>query len=80
MPERKILAKITAITDHDTGMYHMGEIDGAFNSAELKEHIKSYGHEELIHKLAYMQFQVITAQREVNSEKSEQGVCTANPR
>ena len=39
MPERKILAKIIKITDDDTGMYRIGEIDGGFPKIlEIDDH------------------------------------------
>ena len=75
MPERKTLASITIITDHDTGMYHVGEIEGAFNHDELKAHIKKHGYNELSFQLAYLQFQLVTAIREVNGEKGDADVC-----
>ena len=75
MPERRTLVSITTVTDHDTEMYHIGEIDGLLQHGELKEHIKRHGHQELLVHLAYLQSQVFTALHEVNDEKEENNAC-----
>lgn len=78
MPERKNLAKIDVITDCDSDMYHIGEVDGGFSESELREHIKDHGHEELCSKLAYLQFQVWDCLRQLNSEKDFGAVAANN--
>lgn len=79
MPERKILASITAITDHDTEMYRMGEIGGAFRPEELKDHIRSYGPDELLFQLAYMNHQIVTAIQEINIERDSNEFSSRGP-
>jgi hypothetical protein len=66
MPERKQLAKISRVTDDDTGMYRIGEVEGAFQQDQLKEFISRYGKGGLLSTLAYMTHQVVSAAREVN--------------
>ena len=67
MPESKIIGTISIITDCETGMYKMGEVDGGLNDVQLIKHVEKYGHEGLCEKLAYMQWQVWQALREVNA-------------
>ena len=69
--ETKQIAKIEYITDTETGMYKTGEVNGAFNEADLESYIKRYGHEKLCAQLGYMQFQVWTALRKVNGGKDQ---------
>jgi hypothetical protein len=68
MPERLKLATICAITDDDTGMYRIGEIDGGFDDTKLEDHIKDYGSEGLLKCLAYMHWQVMEQIRKPKSE------------
>ena len=77
MPERKLLARIAYVTDHDTGLYRIGEVDGAFQEDQLKEFIASYGRDELLSTLAYMTHQVISAARELNREREPAGCAKA---
>jgi hypothetical protein len=68
MAERKPLATINYITDFETSMYHMGEVDGSFSEAQLEDYIKRFGTKDLLEHLAYLTFQVIEISRKVNSE------------
>ena len=71
MPERESILTITKVTDDDTGMYRIGEIDGIFQSQSLGEYLSSHGEKgktELINHFAYLQSQVIDAWRELNNE------------
>jgi len=63
------LANIKYVTDTDVGYYEIGEVEGQFKEEQLKDYIKRFGHEKLCTQLAFMQFQVIKAMREVNGEK-----------
>ena len=65
----KKIAEVSFVTDTDSRHYEIGEVNGAFDEAELKKFIKSYGHEELCAQLGYMQFQIWQTLREVNQEK-----------
>ena len=71
MPERKQIGQISVVTDDDTGMYHIGEIDGGFDPTLVKAHIESHGSTDLLQTLAYMTTMVVEHQREVNAMKSE---------
>ena len=59
MPERKEILKINVITDDDTGMWSIGEIDGIFQEDVLAEFIDDYGYEHLVSHLAFLSYQVI---------------------
>jgi hypothetical protein len=72
MPERKKLANINIITDDDTGMYRIGEIDGGFYTEILREHIKKHGITDLIEHLAYMMRTVLEIKQEINLEENEE--------
>ena len=74
--ETKQIAKIKYITDTETGMYKMGDVNGAFNEADLESYIKRYGHKKLCAQLGYMQFQVWTALRKVNAEKDKSSLTS----
>lgn len=73
MPERNKLAQINFITDDDTGMHHIGEVDGGFHTFELRDYIQQYGTTELLKQLSYMQYQVINMERSLRPE----GECGA---
>lgn len=71
MPQKENLLTISKVTDDDTGMYRIGEIDGIFQKHTLDEYLKSHGESgktELINHLAYLQSQVIDAWRELNND------------
>lgn len=56
------------------------EVEGSFQKDELKDYIKRFGHEKLCSQLAFLQFQVWEALREVNSERENDGAksCSQN--
>lgn len=70
--ESKKLATVSYITDTDVSYYKLGEVEGAFNEEQLKEYIKTYGHEKLCSQLTYLQYQIWEIVREVNSEKNKE--------
>ena len=70
--ETKKLAEIRFVTDTDVGYYEIGEVEGSFQEAQLKDYIKRFGHEKLCSQLGYMQFQIWKALREINGERDIQ--------
>lgn len=70
--ETKKIAQVSYVTDTDVGYYEIGEVEGAFQEAELKDYIKRFGHEKLCSQLAYMQFQIWETLHEINSERDNQ--------
>ena len=78
MTTRKELVTISCVTDHDTGMYHMGEIDGIFQRDELEDYIRNYGATELIEHLAYLVHQVVELRNKINGEEAQQGCQAGN--
>jgi len=70
--ETKELAKVSYVTDTDVSYYEIGEVEGAFQEAQLKDYIKRFGHEKLCSQLGYMQFQIWKAVREINGERDSQ--------
>lgn len=70
--ETKKLAQVSYVTDTDVSYYEIGEVEGAFQEAQLKDYIKRFGHEKLCSQLAYMQFQIWKAVREINGERDEE--------
>lgn len=80
MPERKTLATISVVTDDDTGMYAIGEIDGGFHlSIELREHIAAHGSDDLLRQLAHMTSDVIRATLDLRYGSSQAIAGKANP-
>jgi len=70
--ETQKLATVSFVTDTDVSYYEIGEVEGSFQKDELKDYIKRFGHEKLCTQLAFLQFQVWEALREVNSEKGDE--------
>jgi len=64
MPQKQTIATIWEVTDDDTGMYFIGEVDGGFNAEFLKDHIRHHGNKNLLAHLAYMISQVMDATKE----------------
>ena len=75
--ETQKLATISFVTDTDVSYYEIGEVEGSFQKGELKDYIKRFGHEKLCSQLAFLQFQVWEALREVNSERDAGSVKSA---
>lgn len=67
------LATIGFVTDTDVSYYEIGEVEGSFQKDELKDYIKRFGHEKICSHLAFLQFQIWEALREVNSERENNG-------
>jgi len=74
MSEKKDLGRIWVITDCDTGLYSIGEVDGGFNGG-LKDHVTRYGAEGLLVKLGRMSAAVHNCQVEINLKNQEQDKC-----
>ncbi len=68
--ETKKLAQVSYVTDTDVSYYEIGEVEGSFQEAQLKDYIKRFGYEKLCSQLAYMQFQIWEAVREINGERN----------
>ena len=68
MPEKRDIITIKEITDDDTGLYYIGEIDGIYDSDLLMRHIKSHGSDGLITYLAHLQFIVVGMQYKINKD------------
>jgi hypothetical protein len=75
--ETQKLATVSFVTDTDVSYYEIGEVEGSFQKDELKDYIKRFGHEKLCSQLAYLQFQVWEALREVNTERDAGSVKSA---
>ncbi len=71
MSERKTIARISVITDTENGYDRVGEVDGSFGypPTELKEHIRKYGHSEILETLAHMSSQVMECVRQLRMEE-----------
>ncbi len=70
MAETKMITRLVVVTDSETSYDNIGDIDGGgFDKEWLRSHIKSHGTEGLFKQIAWMNFQVFEAMREVNVEK-----------
>ena len=78
--ETQKLATVSFVTDTDVSYYEIGEVECSFQKDELKDYIKRFGHEKICSQLAFLQFQVWEALREVNSERENDGAksCSKN--
>jgi len=57
MPETQLLGNIRYVTDTDSSIYDLGEVEGGFDSTQLRDYIAQYGtdgYDQLIRALAYM--------------------------
>ena len=70
MSEWKTLGEISVITDTDNGYDRVGEVSGSFGYPpdQLKEHIRKYGHGELLETLGRMTAQVMACVKELRQE------------
>ena len=81
MSEWKTLGKISVITDTDNGYDRVFEVTGSFGYPpdQLKEHIRKYGHAEVLEVLGRMTSQVMGCVRELQREKdAEEAPVQAN--
>ena len=71
MSEWKTLGKISVITDTDNGYDRVGEVSGSFGypPEQLKEHIRKYGHAEVLETLGWMMAQVMACVKDLRQEK-----------
>jgi len=72
MPVRKQLLKLTQITDDDTGIYHIGEIDGIFPKWALEDYLEAHGEKgmaELTRSLTFLQWQIQDAWNDVQTKE-----------
>ena len=56
--ETKKLAEIEFVIDTDVSYYEIGEVQGSFQTKQLKDYIKKFGHEKLCSHLGFLQYQV----------------------
>lgn len=80
MAETKEITKLVVVTDSETSYEDIGDIDGGgFDKEWLKKHIKAHGAEGLFEQIAWMNFQVFEALREVNKEADTSIAVEATP-
>ncbi len=80
MAERKTVTTISVITDSETSYDNIGDIDGGmFDRQWLNEHVRTYGPEGLFAKLAWMNFQICSAVREMSFEADQYPVGAKEP-
>lgn len=70
MSEWKTLGNISVITDTDNGYDRVGEVSGSFGypPEQLKEHIRKYGHAEVLETLGWMTAQVMACVKDLRQE------------
>jgi hypothetical protein len=72
MAETKKITCLYVVTDSENGYENIGDIDGGgIDKDWLKTHIKSHGADGLFKQIAWINFQVFEAMREVNQESNE---------
>jgi hypothetical protein len=71
MSEWKTLGNISVITDTDNGYDCVGEVSGSFGypPEQLKEHIRKYGHAEVLETLGWMTAQVMACVKDLRQEE-----------
>ena len=68
MPQTEILANVTVVTDDDTGMWSIGEVEGQFFNDKLREHIESHGVDSILIQLNQMIYSAIDMNRDIQNE------------
>ncbi len=68
MPQTEILANVTVVTDDDTGMWSIGEVEGQLFNDRLKEHIESHGVDSILIQLNQMIYSAIDMNRDIQNE------------
>ena len=83
MATRKKLLTIERITDCDTGMYRVGEIDHGICVQEIKDYLKQYGLEgrkELVVTLRYLIHYIHEEYDKQSLQAGDTGAnCVSNP-
>ncbi len=59
MSEKETLVRIVIITDDDTGMYQIGEVDGLFSDTQLEYFLNLHGATGLLEHLARLMAKVV---------------------
>ena len=77
MSNRTEIGKLRVIVDTDKSYEKIGEVEFSLDEKAIKQHIRKYGHQELCEQLAFLQYQVWNALREVNGEDDSNAI--ANP-
>lgn len=79
MSESKVITSLHVLTDSENGYEHIGDIDGGgFDEQWLMQHIKTYGTEQLLSKIAYMNWQVYDTMRKINAENDSNCKAVSN--
>lgn len=74
MPQRVTLIKIEKITDCDTGMYQIGELDFGISCGLVEDYLKSYGlngKKELLAMLGHLAYHVERYWQELPREQAQ---------
>lgn len=74
MNTTKQIGSITVVTDSEVPYSNIGDVECGFDEMELREHIKKYGHIQLVENLAYLTWQVWQMVRDIN----DSGCCNSN--
>ncbi len=77
MSEKQLLTRLSYITDDDTGIYKMGEVDGVFSLPELEKYISVYGVDGLYRHLCFLISQVKNAENNLHVAKHYQDQMSA---
>lgn len=67
--EFKVIGTVKVVTDHDCGLYRLGEVEASFDKQELRDLIKAHGPRDLLMALCFLQHQVMEAIREVSTDQ-----------
>lgn len=71
MSEKKLITHLAVITDTDTDMHTIGDIDGGNIDEEwLEGYIESYGTQKLLDAVALISYQIKKADMELKRKKS----------
>lgn len=75
MAQRKDLISIEMVTDCETGLYRIGELDYGISVIAMENYLKNYGHEgrkELLYMLGFLSHQVCEYFERIQKENLSQ--------
>lgn len=72
MAEKQTLITLDVVTDDDTGMYQVGEVDFGIRNA-LEQHIKKRGAEELLLTMTYLIYHIKDVEQRITASALKLG-------
>lgn len=76
MADKHTLLTVEAVTDCDTGMYRIGEVDFGVHGA-LEHHIRKHGADDVLLTLTHLIWEVQQFKKKINAEQEQAAAAQA---